>query len=42
MEAETGELLTTGPSHSHMTIDIDSESSSDEAPEDEAELKRDR
>ena len=31
-----------GPSRSHMAIDIDSESSSDEAAEDEAELKRDR
>lgn len=35
-------LLAAGPSRSHMAIDIDSESSSDEAAEDEPELKRNR
>lgn len=38
----TGTDHTSGPSRSHMAIDIDSESDSDEAAEDEPELKRDR
>ena len=39
----SGAAGTSGPSRSHMEIDIDSsESESDEAAEDEPELKRDR
>lgn len=38
----TGTEGTTGPSRSHMAIDIDSESDAEEGSEDEPELKRDR